>query len=131
MHRIVARVLAVLIGLLAVVGFFLEDELLLGIMNVDLPLDVARLVFAIALAAVGFAPAPLGAVRAVLFVVGLSYVLIGVLAFVDPTLFGVLPTGLTAFDIGFHLVFGVGSLVVAFVPVRSDPATNPRGGGVS
>jgi len=120
MLKIVARVLGIVVGLLAIIGFFIEGEHLLGIMNVDLALDIIRLVLAIALLVVGFAAVPLSAVRAVLIIVGAMYVLMGILAFFDPTLFGMLPTGFTGFDIGFHLVVGIAALVVAFIPQRMD-----------
>jgi len=120
MLKIVARVLGIVVGLLAIIGFFIEGEHLLGIMNVDLALDIIRLVLAIALLVVGFAAVPLSAVRAVLIIVGAMYVLMGIFAFFDPTLFGMLPTGFTGFDIGFHLVVGIAALVVAFIPQRMD-----------
>jgi hypothetical protein len=119
MLRIVARVLGVVVGLLAIVGFFIEGEHLAGIMNVDLALDIIRLIIAAALLYVGFANVPASATRAVVIVVGVLYVLMGLLAFVDPTMFGLLPTGFTGFDIGFHLVVGIGALVLAFLPAAS------------
>lgn len=119
MHRLVARILGIVIGLLAIVGFFVEGELLLGIMNVDLALDILRVILAVALLVVGFADVPASAVRAVIVIVGALYVLMGLLAFADPTLFGLLPTGFTGFDIGFHLVVGVAALVLAFLPDRT------------
>jgi hypothetical protein len=119
MHRIVAIVLGIVVGLLAVIGFFIEGEHLLGIMNVDLTLDILRLLIAAALLVVGLAPqvSP-QATKAVIIVVGAMYVLMGLLAFADPTLFGLLPTGFTGFDIAFHLIVGIAALVVAFVPQR-------------
>jgi hypothetical protein len=123
MLRIIARVLGIVVALLAVVGFFVEGEHLLGIMNVDLALDILRVVIAAALLYVGFGPAPLSAVRTVIIIVGAMYVLMGLLAFADRTLFNLLPTGLTGFDIGFHLVVGLGALVLAFVPaMQKDTA---------
>jgi hypothetical protein len=116
MLRNIARILGIVVALLAILGFFVEGDHLLGIMNVDLTLDIVRVVIAAALLYVGFAPVGLGAVRAVLIIVGAMYVLMGLLAFADPTLFGLLPTGFTGFDIGFHLIVGLGSLLVAFLP---------------
>jgi hypothetical protein len=118
-HRIVATVLGVVVGLLAIIGFFIEGEHLLGIMNVDLTLDILRLLIAAALLIVGLAPqVPAQATKAVIIVVGAMYVLMGLLAFADPTLFGLLPTGFTGFDIAFHLIVGIAALVIAFVPQR-------------
>jgi hypothetical protein len=118
-HRIVATVLGIVVGLLAIIGFFVEGEHLLGIMNVDLTLDILRLLIAAALLVVGLAPqVPASATKAVIIVVGAMYVLMGLLAFADPTLFGLLPTGFTGFDIAFHLIVGIAALVIAFVPQR-------------
>jgi hypothetical protein len=119
-------VLGIIVALLALVGFFVEGDHLLGVMNVDLTLDVLRVLIAVALLVVGFVGSvPSGAVRAVLIVVGVMYVLMGALAFADPTLFGLLPTGLTAFDIGFHLIVGVGSIAIGAAPDRAArEATN-------
>ena len=116
MLRTVARVLGIVVALLAIAGFFVEGELLVGLMNVDITLDVLRVIIAAALLYVGFGRASAGAVRVTIIVVGALYVVMGLVAFADPTLFGLLPTGLTGFDIGFHLVVGLGSLVLAFLP---------------
>ena len=64
MYRITAIVLAAVAGLLAVVGYFVEGEHLLGIMNVDLTLDVLRTVLAIGLLVVALAPVHSTVVRA-------------------------------------------------------------------
>ena len=118
MHRLTARILGVIVLLLGVVGLFVTDEHLLGIMNVDLPLDIIRIILGAALLYVDFGPASHAAAKTLIIIVGAMYVLLGLLAFADDTLFGLLPTGFTGFDIGFHLVVGVAALVIAFMPVR-------------
>lgn len=124
MLRTVARILGIVVALLAIAGFFVEGDHLLGLMNVDLTLDLLRVVIAAALLYVGFGRASASAVRTVIIVVGAMYVLMGLLAFADPTLFGLLPTGFTGFDIGFHLIVGLGALVLAFLPAsRADTTT--------
>jgi hypothetical protein len=131
MLRIVARVLGVVVALLAFVGFFVEGQHLAGLMNVDIALDVLRVVIAAALLYVGFGRVSASAIRTVIVIVGAMYVVMGLLAFVDPTLFGLLPTGFTGFDIGFHLVVGAGALILAFVPAKtthSSPAAAGRSG---
>lgn len=116
MLRMIARVLGVVVAVLAIAGFFVEGDHLLGIMNVDLALDVTRVLIAAALLIVGFANVPFAAVRAVLIVVGAMYVLMALVAFASPELGGILPTGFTGFDIAFHLIVGLGSLAVALIP---------------
>jgi hypothetical protein len=124
MLRTVARVLGIVVALLAVAGFFVEGDHLFGLMNVDITLDVLRVVIAVALLYVGFGRASASAVRTVIIIVGAMYVLMGLLAFADSTLFGILPTGFTGFDIAFHLIVGLGSLVLAFLPAgrKADTA---------
>lgn len=116
----IARILGIIVALLAIVGLFIEGEHLLGFANVDLTLDIVRIVIAVALLWVGFARVSRAALSTVLAVVGIMYVLLGILAFVDETIFGLLPTGLTGFDIGYHLVAGVVALIGAFLPLRDD-----------
>lgn len=127
MHRLTARVLGIVVALLAVIGYFVEGELLLGIMNVDLTLDIVRTVIAAALLIVGFVPSVSEtAVRVVVIAVGAMYVLMGLAAIADPTLFGMLPTGFTPFDVAFHLVVGLAAIVLGVMPdrvSRRTPAT--------
>lgn len=122
MLRNTARVLGILVGVLALAGFFVEGVHLLGIMNVDLTLDVLRVIIAGALLYVGFANTSASTLRTVIIVVGAAYVLMGVLAIFDPTLFGLLPTGFTGFDIGFHIIVGIGALALALVPMGDADA---------
>jgi hypothetical protein len=127
MLSVVARVLGIVVALLAVAGFFVEGDHLFNLMNVDLPLDLLRVVIAAALLYVGFGRASAGALRAVVIVVGVLYVLMALIAFADPTLFGLLPTGFTGFDIGFHLIVGLGALVLAFLPSGRKTDTRTAG----
>ena len=123
MLRIVARVLGIVVAVLAIAGLFMEGHLF-GLMNVDIAIDLLRVILAAALLYVGFADTSAGTLRAVVIVVGALYVVMGLLAFADRTLFGLLPSGLTDFDIGFHLVVGVGALALVFLPVsRGSEAT--------
>jgi hypothetical protein len=127
MLRLVARVLGIVVALLAVIGFFIEGEHLLGIMNVDIALDVLRVIIAAALLYAGFGRADARTVRTIVIVVGALYVIMGLLAFASPTMFGLLPTGFTGFDIAFHLIVGIGALLVAFLPAgRTDDSPARR-----
>jgi hypothetical protein len=113
MLRTLARVLGIIVAILAVAGFFVEGDHLLGFMNVDIVLDVLRVIIAVALLYVGFGKTTESALRIVLGVVGGMYVLMGIIAIFDRTILGLLPTGFTVFDIIFHLVVGLGSLIAA------------------
>lgn len=57
--------------------------------------------------------------KTLILVVGAMYVLMGLVAMADPEFFGILPTGFTGFDIGFHLVVGIAAVVIAFIPQRT------------
>ena len=46
-------------------------------------------------------------------VLGVIYLVVGLLGFVVPTLFGLLPDGYTIFDNLLHLALGVASIAVA------------------
>ena len=117
-----AQIVGVVLILLGVVGLLLGDELFLGILNIDLLEDIVHLLSGGLLAYVGFGRTDGGTVRTVVGVVGVVYLLVGILGFIVPTLFGLLPNGYTIFDNLVHLALGVLALVVAGVPGRSTSA---------
>ena len=118
MHRLIAKILGVIIAALAIVGFFVKGTHLFGLMNVDLPIDIARAVIALALLYVGFGSVSNATARLVVSIVGGAYIVMGAVTFIDPTHFGLLPTGFTGFDVGFHLIVGVAAVVLGFLPNR-------------
>ncbi|MCS5721029.1 hypothetical protein N1028_02095 [Herbiconiux sp. CPCC 203407] len=124
----IARILGIVVALLAVAGLFVEGEHFGGFANVDLPLDIARIVIAIALLWVGFAHVRRAALSTVLALVGIVYLLMGVIAIFDADLLGILPTGFTGFDIAFHIVAGLLALIAAFVPRREEVDTRAPSG---
>ena len=126
MHKLVAKILGVIIALLAVVGFFIEGSHLFGLMNVDLAIDIARTVLALALLYVGFGPAKNSVARLVVALVGGVYIVMALVTFIDDTHFGLLPTGFTGFDIGFHLVVGALAIVLALIPSRTLDRTTDQ-----
>ncbi|AXH36926.1 hypothetical protein DVJ78_17245 [Humibacter sp. BT305] len=117
----IARVLGIVVALLAIAGLFVEGDHLGGFANVDLTLDIARIVIAVALLWVGFGRVTRTALSTVLAVVGVVYVLMGIVALFDAEMFGLLPTGFTGFDIAFHIVAGLVALVGAFLPASTEP----------
>ena len=117
-----AQIVGVVLILLGVVGLLLGDELFLGILNIDLLEDIVHLLSGGLLAYVGFGRTDGGTVRTVVGVVGVVYLLVGILGFIVPTLFGLSPNGYTIFDNLVHLALGVLALVVAGVPGRSTSA---------
>ena len=53
-------------------------------------------------------------VKTTVGVVGAMYLLVGVLGFITPTLFGLLPHGYSPFDDLLHLIVGVAGIVIAW-----------------
>ena len=107
MQRTVVKVYAVLIALLAVMGMFVNEGYILGIMNADVALDWLRVSLALILLYAGFFSEEGRVLRASLWLAGGLYVGIGILGLADTRLWGLTPNGLTGFDIAFHLVAGL------------------------
>ena len=120
--RTYAQVVGVVLLLLGVVGLLLGDELFLGILNIDVVEDIIHLASGGLLAYLGFGRTDDGTVRSVVGVVGVVYLLVGILGFFVPMLFGLIPSGYTIVDNLVHLALGVLGLVVAGVPGRSSTA---------
>lgn len=113
MHKQAVKIYGILIALLAVGGFFVTDGHLFGIMNADAALDWLRALLAVFLLYVGYKVTDDGFLRGTLMFVGVLYVGMGLLGIADSELWGLLPNGLTGFDIAFHLVTGAAALGLA------------------
>ena len=96
-----------------VVGLLVGERLVLGILNADILEDIVHLITGGLLAYVGFGRTDPGLARNVVLVLGVIYLVVGLLGFVVPTLFGLLPDGYTLFDNLLHLALGVASIAVA------------------
>ena len=112
--RTYAQILGVVLILVGIVGLLLGDRVWLGILNVDILEDIVHILTGGILAYVGFGRLDIGAARSVVIVLGVVYLLVGILGFILPTLFGLIPNGYTVFDNLLHLVLGVLSIAVAF-----------------
>jgi uncharacterized membrane protein len=97
---------AVLIGALALLGLFVSGHLF-QLMNTDILIDVLRVALAGYLVYVGFIVHNERMAATALTVVGALYIVMGLAGLFSPTLGGLLPSGLTGFDIGFHLLTGL------------------------
>ena len=111
-----AQILGVVLILVGLVGLVLGDKVWLGILNVDIVEDIVHLATGGLLAYVGFGRTDLSTARSVVLALGAIYLAVGILGFVVPTMFGLIPDGYTIFDNLLHLALGVLSLVVAFAP---------------
>jgi uncharacterized protein DUF4383 len=113
--RVYAQVLGVVLILTGVLGLVLGERLLLGILNIDIVEDIVHILTGGILAYVGFGRMDLALARNVVLGLGVIYLVVGLLGFVVPNLFGLLPDGYTIFDNLLHLVLGALSIAVAYV----------------
>lgn len=105
--RMYAKVVGVTLLLVAVVGFIVGDpeDGLFGLLNVDIVEDIIHLGTGGLLAYVGFAGAN-SAVKTVVMGLGVVYLVVGVLGFFIPELFGLIPHEYNVFDNILHLALG-------------------------
>ena len=115
MARMYAGVVGVVIILIGVVGLLAGEEPLFGLVNIDIVEDLVHLLTGGLLAYVGFGQRDEGLARNVVGGLGAVYLLVGLLGFVVPMLFGLLPHGYSVVDNIIHLGLGVVSIAVAFL----------------
>ena len=111
MYAKIVGVVVLLVGIVGVVAGNPEDGLL-GVFNIDIVEDIVHLASGGLLAYVGFAGTN-SAVRSVVMGLGVVYLLVMVLGFVDPQLFGLIPNGYNLADNILHLALGALALVAA------------------
>ena len=83
------------------------------ILNIDIVEDIVYLATGGLLAYVGFSGMDLSTARSVVLAVGVIYLVVGILGFLVPMMFGLIPDGYTIFDDLLHLALGVLGLAVA------------------
>jgi hypothetical protein len=108
-----AQIIGVVLILVGLVGLVLGDKLWLGILNIDIVEDIVHLATGGLLAYVGFSGMDLSAARSVVLALGVIYLVVGILGFLVPMMFGLIPHGYTVFDDLLHLALGVLGLAVA------------------
>ena len=112
--RLYAKVAGVTIVLIGIGGVLLGAQSLFGVLNIDIAEDAIHLITGGLMAAVGFRGSD-SAVRSVVGGLGVVYLLVGVLGFVVPDLFGLLPHEYkTVLDNLIHLSLGVLGISVGF-----------------
>jgi hypothetical protein len=115
-----AQILGVVLILVGIVGLVLGDKVWLGILNVDIVEDIVHLATGGLLAYVGFSGMDLSSARSVVLALGVVYLVVGILGFFVPTMFGLIPNGYTIFDDLLHLALGVLGLAVALAAPRES-----------
>lgn len=115
-----AQVVGVVIILIGVVGLLLGDQSLGGLLNIDIAEDIIHLVTGGLMAYVGFFRQDSGLLRSVVGGLGVVYLLVGVLGFIVPGLFGLLPSEYSVVDNLIHLTLGVLGIAVAWLLKGDD-----------
>ncbi len=108
-----AKILGITLLIVAVVGFVIGDEPLLGVLNIDLQEDLIHLFSGGLLAFVGFTRSEKVATL-VVGALGAIYLTVGIMGVVFPNLFGFLQHDYSALDNSIHLTLGVLGLVIYF-----------------
>jgi hypothetical protein len=121
--RIYAQIIGVVLVLVGVVGLVLGNVVWLGILNVDIVEDIVHLITGGLLAYVGFGRVDQALTRRVVGVLGIIYLVVGVLGFVVPMVFGLIPHGYTVFDNLLHLALGILGIAVAWFVGGERPAS--------
>jgi hypothetical protein len=101
----VTRIIAVLLTSLVLAGLTTNGHLF-GLMNVDPVIDALRIILAAVGLYIGFVSRSLSQARTYLMSLGVLYLGMAIIGLASPTIFGLLPAGLTGFDIVFHLAAG-------------------------
>jgi hypothetical protein len=128
MGRIYATLVGMVLFLLGLVGLLLGDELLLGVVNIDVLEDLVHLA-SVALLLYAGVQRDVGVARGIIGALSLVYLLIGVLGFVVPYLFRLLPHRYSIVDNAIHLVLGLLGLLVyanSRLPGPERGAADPR-----
>src|ERR671939_1481518 len=119
-----AQILGVTLFLICIVGLLvLGNEVWLGLLNTDVVEDIVHIVTGGLLAYVGFGRTDLATTRNLVLALGVIYLVVGILGFVVPMMFGLIPHSYTVFDDLLHLVLGGLSLAVALSSPRGTTQT--------
>ena len=112
--RLYAKVVGVSVIVIGLVGLVLGDKSLFGVLNIDIAEDAIHLFTGGLLVYAGFAR-DLRVTRALVGGIGIAYLVIGLISFAKPMLFGLLPSGYeVVLDNLIHLTLGVLGIVVGF-----------------
>lgn len=122
--RLYAKIVGVSVVLVGIVGVLAgnPEDGLFGLFNIDVVEDVIHLTTGGLLTYVGFAGSN-RAVKAVVAVLGVVYLLVGGLGFIIPELFGLIPHEYSLADNILHLTLGALALAAALGTTSKERAT--------
>lgn len=112
--RMYAKVVGIVVLVVGIVGLIAgnPEDGLLGLFNIDIVEDIIHLGSGGLLAYVGF-KASNSTVKSVVTAIGVIYLIVGVVGFVLPKLFGLIPNGYSVADNILHLTLGALALFAA------------------
>lgn len=122
--RMYAKIVGVTVLLVGVVGVILGDpkDGLLGLFNIDIVEDIIHLGSGGLLTYVGFKGTD-AAVKSVVTLLGVVYLVVGVISFFIPELFGLIPHDYDLADNLLHLTLGALALIAVSATGKRTTAT--------
>ena len=110
-----AQIVGIVLLLLGVAGLLLGEGQLASALNIDITEDIIHLVIGALFVYLGFARVDNSTVKTVVGAVGAVLILVGIIGFIDPRGFGLVPSGWTVVDNIIHLLLGLLGVAVGFL----------------
>ena len=120
MARLYARVVRPTVILIGIVGLVLGNRPIGGALNIDLIEDAIHLSTGGLLTVLGFSRIDDRVVRNAVGGLGVVYLAVGVISFVVPDLFGLIPHEYSGLDNAIHLALGLLGIGAAVVSTRTE-----------
>ena len=120
MARLYARVVGPTVILIGIVGLVLGNRPIGGALNIDLIEDAIHLSTGGLLTVLGFSRIDDGVVRNAVGGLGVVYLAVGIIAFLVPDLFGLIPHEYSGLDNAIHLALGMLGIAAAVLSVRTE-----------
>ena len=120
MARLYARLVGPTVILIGVVGLVLGNQPIGGALNIDLVEDFIHLSSGGLLILLGYSRMDDRVVRYAVGALGVVYLAVGVVSFLVPDLFGLIPHEYSGLDNAIHLALGLLGIAAAVVPARTE-----------